>query len=307
MVRDVSITGRAPLEDRAAPPLKGDRAGFWFWIVFSGILHLLLIGTLFMMPHVPAPRAPAYPVYTLELVGGEKIGAEAVGPLKTSAPAEREAKKESKKAKAEPVVRAQATKEAEKKTKEKVAPSEDRIALKTSKKQTAKELQAEHELRNQLRDKRIEAAVASARGRAEQQAADQPKGEKQKQKTDAASSGSASGQGAAALGSGGGGDGVVKPLEFLVYRNRVLDSIRERWTWLGKRTDLQTVVRFSVYENGRVFAINVVRSSGDSSYDESVIQAVQKASPLPTPPEAYRSEFKDWEIKFCPKENDPCA
>jgi TonB family protein len=78
--------------------------------------------------------------------------------------------------------------------------------------------------------------------------------------------------------------------------------IRERWTWVGKRSDLEVKVRFGIQENGEIVGLKVVQRSGDGSYDDSVVRALRRASPLPPPPESYRKDFMDVELTFQPKD-----
>jgi TonB family protein len=82
----------------------------------------------------------------------------------------------------------------------------------------------------------------------------------------------------------------------------MLQLIRDRWTWGGKRSDLEVTVRFGIVENGEIVGLKIVRVSGDPSYDDSVIRAVKKASPLPAPPDNYRKDFMDVELTFRPKD-----
>ncbi|TAJ91193.1 TonB C-terminal domain-containing protein, partial [bacterium] len=77
---------------------------------------------------------------------------------------------------------------------------------------------------------------------------------------------------------------------------------RERWTWVGKRSDLEVTVRFGIQESGEVVGLKIVQSSGDPSYDDSVFRAIRRASPLPPPPESYRKDFMDVELTFRPKD-----
>ncbi|MBI2090835.1 MAG: hypothetical protein HYT78_19180 [Deltaproteobacteria bacterium] len=84
------------------PPIFSfDEGGSRLWkcIAYSGVLHAGFIWSLWVMPHLPVRTAPAYPVYTVELVGGEKLGGTILG---TELPAA-EAKKETKKVTLEPV------------------------------------------------------------------------------------------------------------------------------------------------------------------------------------------------------------
>ncbi|MGE5307020.1 MAG: hypothetical protein ACM3TN_27250, partial [Alphaproteobacteria bacterium] len=99
------------------------------WVVFSLILHAALITALFIMPFLPSRKRPEAPVYTVDLVGGEKIGATNFGtelpaPVKTAPPKEKaqpepaappkETKAEPKKEKAEKKEIPEKTKAAEK-------------------------------------------------------------------------------------------------------------------------------------------------------------------------------------------------
>ena len=101
-------------------------------------------------------------------------------------------------------------------------------------------------------------------------------------------------------GEGPGGGGTVRGLEFVVYYNQMLNRIKDRWTWVGTRADLRVTVSFSILPSGEITNIRLVERSGDQTYDASVERAVKGAGPLPPPPEAYRSDFADVELKFRP-------
>jgi TonB family protein len=101
-------------------------------------------------------------------------------------------------------------------------------------------------------------------------------------------------------GEGPGGGGTVRGLEFVVYYNQMLNRIKERWAWVGTRTDLRVSVHFSILPSGEITNIRLVERSGDQSYDGSVERAVKGAGPLPPPPEAYRTDFADVELTFRP-------
>ncbi|MCC6765666.1 MAG: TonB C-terminal domain-containing protein [Deltaproteobacteria bacterium] len=101
-------------------------------------------------------------------------------------------------------------------------------------------------------------------------------------------------------GEGPGGGGAVRGLEFVVYYNQMLSRIKERWAWVGTRGDLRVTVQFSILPSGEITNIRLTERSGDQSFDASVERAVKGAGPLPPPPEAYRSDFADVELKFRP-------
>lgn len=101
-------------------------------------------------------------------------------------------------------------------------------------------------------------------------------------------------------GEGPGGGGTVRGLEFVVYYNQMLNRIKERWAWVGTRGDLRVTVQFSILPSGEITNIRLTERSGDQTFDASVERAVKGAGPLPPPPEAYRSDFADVELKFRP-------
>jgi TonB family protein len=304
------------------------------WLAFSLFFHGGLIALLFVMPFLPSRKAPNYPIYTVDLVGGERIGATNFGtelpagpkvpPRKTApdvpAPV-RETQPEVKKEKVEKKeVEKKAPQKPEKKEvaekakpvakpvmaepkpaeKEAAKPATKDIAKKETakKEQTAKSTAADTEesSADSVRERLIQSAVERAKNRTETtQKTASTKGE-------VISSGAGEGEGAAALGPGGRGGGVVKGMDFIVYQNRMLSTIKENWAWVGQKTNLRVVVRFGIKDNGEIASLKIVQASGDPSYDESVLRAVKKSSPLPAPPESVRKDFADVELTFRPKD-----
>ncbi len=92
-------------------------------------------------------------------------------------------------------------------------------------------------------------------------------------------------------------------MDFIIYQNRMLATIKENWAWVGQqRSNLKVVVQFGIKENGEIVGLKIYQPSGDPSYDESVLRAVKKSSPLPAPPESYRKDFADVELTFRPRD-----
>jgi TonB family protein len=288
------------------------------WLFFSFVVHGALIVTLFLMPYLPSRSVPPAPVYTVDLVGGERIGGTnlATEPYRAPAPKETlskavaepkptapvaETKKEAKKEKVEKTEKIE--KPDKPKPAEKPLPTQEKVTLKEAPKkepavkESAREVKtaskADEASLDQVRERLIQSAVERVKSRTEAPA-------KAPQPAETISSGTGEGEGAAALGSGGRGGGVVKGIEFISYRNKVFSIIRDNWAWPGQRSDLKVTVKFGIRENGEIIGIKVVQPSGDPSYDESVLRAVRKSSPLPAPPESYRKDFSDVELNFLP-------
>jgi TonB family protein len=272
------------------------------WLAFSFFFHLALIASLLLIPFLPRNRTPSYPVYTVDLVGGEKIGATNQGTELTPAP-----KPLPEKAEAKPSVPVSETKETKKekpKPVEKVSPPQEKVMLKESvkkeptKKELTKEAKSEsktgEDSLDRVRERLIQSAVERAKNRTDS-------GQKAS-KGEQISSGTGQGQGAASLGPGGVGGGEVKGIDFIVYQKGMFETIKGNWAWVGQKTNLIVVVHFSIKDNGDIIGLKIVQPSGDLSYDESVVRAVKKSSPLPAPPESYRKDFADVTISFKPKD-----
>ena len=292
--------------ERSIPSIEAGEGRAWGWICFSGLVHAIFISSLFLVPYLPLPKPPTYPIYTVELVGGEKLGA--VAPAASVAPPPA-AKKESLKAKEEvpprPTVKERKKKAVEHKAEmaekimvAKAKKEENKAEKKEQKKEEPAEAQAQQALPVAVRDKLIQAALEKVKNRAESEQKKQQKAAA----TAATTTGAAEKPGAAAAGAGGSGGGIVKGIEYIRYRNKMLERIQSSWTWVGKRTDLQVTVQFSIQENGGITGLKLSRGSGDLSYDDSVIRALKKANPLPPLPENSREELRDWELIFTPKD-----
>ncbi len=111
------------------------------------------------------------------------------------------------------------------------------------------------------------------------------------------------GFGAGRVGGSGMGGGVVRPPEFFVYEKIVRSRIKEAWRWYDTNSTLITVIAFEIEPDGVIKNIRLIKTSGDSSYDDSVLRAAAKASPLPAPPRSvYEQYFKSVRITFDPRE-----
>jgi colicin import membrane protein len=288
-------------EDFTFDPAEPDRS-LWHWVIFSGFLHVALVGVLFFFLSMPVFRTVNYPVYTVDLVGGEKVGRFAAGVTHAPAPQP----KETKPIKSVPLQTARPEKETK-------AILKKKEAEKPPKPEAAAQKPASNELPDALREKLIQAALERVKQRATDSRPPSPAGAEtagEKHKVDAPAKaaealggGVGEGVGAAARGEGGrGGGGIEKGIEFVAYYDRMLRSIKENWTWIGRKSNLEIIVRFGVRENGEIFGLRVAQPSGDASFDDSVIRAVRKVNPLAPPPEAYRSDFRDVELIFRPKD-----
>jgi colicin import membrane protein len=283
------------------------------WLLFSLVLHGIFVAALFIASLLPSSTPPEVPVYVVDLVGGEKIGGMKLGtemrsppepavkaPAPTpaaSAPAPKPEVKKETAEKSKPVEKNTAEEKKiviKEKTKPESAKPDPVLAKKEPAKEMKQEAKSESASADSVRERLLQAAVDRAKSRENPQ---------KPAKGDTYSAGSGEGEGAAGLGSGGrGGPGIVKGMDFIIYQNRMLGTIKDNWTWVGQRSNLKVVVHFGVKETGEIVGLKIVQPSGDPSYDESVVRAVKKSSPLPAPPESYRKDFADVELTFRPRD-----
>lgn len=99
-------------------------------------------------------------------------------------------------------------------------------------------------------------------------------------------------------GEGPGGGGQVVGLEFLAYRQQVINTIKSQWTNVINRPGLVARVRFGIARDGTVSDVRLEQGSGNPAYDSSVVRAVEHANPLPPPPARYVEQFREFVIEF---------
>ena len=320
-------------------PLPGTDDRLSNWLLFSFILHCVILIALILSPRFPSLSRPIPPVYTVDLVGGEKIGGNRPGtelyPASGSkvqsksvtpdpAPPVREVKQAAPKLQEKPEKAPKAEKppkpeKAEKperpekvvKPTDKAAPVEEKLPVKAPvKKEEVKE--AKNEMTKESKETRSTAAeegsLEKVRERLIQSAVDRVKNRAESAQQSLASKsgnvlsvGQGEGDGAAALGPGGRGGGtVVRGAEFIMYQTKIVSTIKENWAWPGQKGSLKALVRFGIKDNGEITGMKIAEPSGDPAFDESILRALRKSSPLPAPPETYKKDFAQVEMNFQP-------
>jgi TonB family protein len=72
--------------------------------------------------------------------------------------------------------------------------------------------------------------------------------------------------------------------------------VQESWIVAEKKPGLLAAVSFKIQTDGDVQEVELMKSSGDSAFDQSVLRAVRKAAPFPPPPRTYAQEFATQKI-----------
>lgn len=99
------------------------------------------------------------------------------------------------------------------------------------------------------------------------------------------------GIGAARLGGEGTGGGILVSVEKRRYDILLEAHVHQGWRWLAGRELLQASVEVRMQPGGVISSAEVVASSSNRNFDEAVLRAVYKASPLPPPPESLYDQY----------------
>ena len=196
---------------------------------------------------------------------------------------------EEKKKKEEKEKAAKEKAEAEKKAKEK------------AEKEAKEKAEAEKKAK-EAREKELKKALESAKSKAESASSPSKAGAKSNYLGESANAGG-EGFGAAKLGGQGMGGGTQANIEFIAYRNALEKHIKSGWYWISGTTKLTSTILIKVEPSGRIESAVILASSGNKSFDESVLRAVVKSSPVPEPPVSLYSQFKEVRITFDSADN----
>jgi colicin import membrane protein len=92
------------------------------------------------------------------------------------------------------------------------------------------------------------------------------------------------------------------PPEYLAYFRQLDEKVRSNWNVpaLGaeEKEKLMVQIRIVIEIDGRVSQVRMEKSSGNSYFDDSVLRAIRKASPLPVPPAPLRGSEEYYEVGF---------
>ena len=286
-------------------PLAGAEERLPKWVTFSLIVHCSLLLLFVVAPFSSSPRLSTNPVYTVDLVGGERIGRTSFG-TDLGVPGKKNLKATEAPAPVNPPKKEVRPEMPEKpKLAEKKPVEDEKVAFREkakkepAKKEPAKEPKEEARTETASADSVRERLIKAAAERASAGTGSAQKSSK----GEAFSTGTGEGVGGSVLGAGGrGGPGIVKGMDYVIYQNRMLSTIKNNWVWVGPRSNIKVVVHFNIKDNGEIVGLKIVQSSGNSSYDDSVLRAVRKSSPLPALTENIRNGFSEVELAFRPED-----
>jgi colicin import membrane protein len=97
------------------------------------------------------------------------------------------------------------------------------------------------------------------------------------------------------------GGGLLRPPEWLLYKDKMESYVKQGWKWHETNAELSASVQFRMSPAGVITDVRLARGSGNANFDDSVLRAVSKASPAPAPPPQFYDDFSFIEIEFRPE------
>lgn len=260
-------------------------------IALSVVLHVAALGICAMWAGFHSPPARFLSVTVVDLVGGKAFAPpppERAKPAEPAPPAPAKSAEEEK----TPVPSPPVTAKAEKKSKEE---RPNAMALAESlRKMREKRNSAEH----------VQQAVRTIRKEKAARSAIRQIGERVAHRIDlsAVQPASKSALPSAPAGLAGATGNARVPPEHLAYFRQLDERIRSNWTVpaivVGEKENLIVQLRIVIEQDGRVSLVRMEKTSGNSYFDDSVLRAINKASPLPIPPVQLRGGEDYYEVGF---------
>jgi colicin import membrane protein len=263
------------------PELEKERTLMWMILISLGF-HVAMFIMAVVLPNLNSSSRRFSPSYTVELMGMPSSAPPSNKPsaAQTPAQAKKEIRLPEKAPITPPVVQPQAPKPIP------ILKKEAPVKVKVEKPQTEKLLE------RQLAKLKRQEAAKEAKATLENALKDLER------KVDAESPAEAPGTG---MPGGGGGQGSPEGLKIEIYKASVWNKIRANWSYpelLAFKTNPEAIVYVQVTQDGHINNLRLIKESGNSLFDQSVVRAVKLSEPLPPFPEGYIKRYEELELRF---------
>jgi TonB family protein len=267
---------------------RGYLGSGWKGTIFlSLLLHAALLALVFLSPSFPSPRITFGPVYNVSLVDSPG------GSLSTgSSPAGGDARAAEKELKA--------ARRVETMVKRNSAPEPEVPISRIEERGLQERGRPESALEKAIEEVKKKAAVTAAPKqpvppRSQYRDGGDAKGDSgAAEKTKAASA-----EGSGVTASSGGDSGADERIN--AYYREIWSRVKAQWALPGgmmPQKPLESVIAITILRTGAVTEVKFEQRSGNRYFDESVMKAIQKASPLPPLPDWINGRSLNIGIRF---------
>lgn len=95
---------------------------------------------------------------------------------------------------------------------------------------------------------------------------------------------------------------VIKPKNansvFSQYMKELQRTIKSNWKPTFSKDKKRAVAFFTIYKNGSLGEVKILKSSGDSTFDENALTAIKKTAPFHPLPRNFKGKSVDIEFTF---------
>jgi len=91
---------------------------------------------------------------------------------------------------------------------------------------------------------------------------------------------------------------VIHPAELADFGQQIRRRIESIWQPPEGSDGLEVRIRFGLDHSGKLTTVEIIRSSGNKSFDRSLLLAFWRANPFPPPPFALRERYRSVEMSF---------
>jgi colicin import membrane protein len=191
-------------------------------------------------------------------------------------------------------------KEAEEKKKQELEEKKKKEELARKKAEEDKKKKVQEEIEKKKREAREKEQAKKDRDKRISDLAREIRGKKEYEGESVRAGGE--GFGGARLGGSGGGGGTLAPYAKVAYQNELQAHVKSGWRWMQRTNQLRTLVQVRISPDGEISQVRILQGSGNSNFDDSVVRAVKKASPVPAPPREFYADFATTGFWFDSKE-----
>jgi len=92
-------------------------------------------------------------------------------------------------------------------------------------------------------------------------------------------------------------------LKHKAYFSLIRDHVQENWIYpeTFDNEKISVIVSIRIGRDGELIKSWVEKGSGNRQFDDSLLKAVQKASPFPPLPEDFTEDMLETGLRFCPR------
>ncbi|MEK6759272.1 MAG: cell envelope integrity protein TolA [Deltaproteobacteria bacterium] len=100
----------------------------------------------------------------------------------------------------------------------------------------------------------------------------------------------------------GSGRSAAIEAKYPAYYSIIKDRVQAAWIYPEgfNANDVSIVISIKIGKSGRLIDSWVEKSSGNKNFDDSLINAVKKASPFPPLPQDFKNVYLETGLRFCP-------